>query len=151
VMKAGPRPASASTVSHVSHLRKRCNFPLNSALLQQVHCLYSNKKRGMREEKKTVAVAGQAEPDTPFRRKCRMTWAALIQCVYEVDPLKCPKCGGEMKIVGFIEESSVIERILRRCNLWKEPPMRAPPVERHAQPVLAEPALDYRFFEQNCP
>ena len=35
------------------------------------------KKRGMRKEKKTVAVAGQLEPDTPFQRKCRMTWAAL--------------------------------------------------------------------------
>jgi hypothetical protein len=112
---------------------------------------YSNKKRGMREDKKTVAVAGQAEPDTPFRRKCRMTWAALIKAVYEVDPLKCPKCGGEMKIVGFIEESPVIEKILRHCNLWKDPPMRAPPVVSHAPPVLAEPALDYGFFEQNCP
>jgi len=55
---------------------------------------YSNKKRGMREDKKFLAVAGQAEPDTPYRRKCRMTWAALIKLVYEVDPLKCPRCGG---------------------------------------------------------
>jgi hypothetical protein len=38
---------------------------------------YSNKKRGMREDKKTVAVGGQAEPDTPFRRKCRITWATV--------------------------------------------------------------------------
>jgi len=52
----------------------------------------------MREDKKTVAVAGQAEPDTPFRRKCRIApalsrvyaWAAPIKAVYEVDPLKCP-------------------------------------------------------------
>ncbi|MBN1760535.1 MAG: transposase [Chitinispirillaceae bacterium] len=34
---------------------------------------YSNKKRGMREDKKSAAVDGQAEPDTPFRRKCRIT------------------------------------------------------------------------------
>jgi hypothetical protein len=79
----------------------------------------------MREDKKTVAVAGQAEPDTPFRRKCRMTpvvssvepWAALIKAVYEVDPLKCPKCGGTMKIVGFIEEVATIEKILRHCSI----------------------------------
>ena len=60
-------------------------------------------------------------------------------------------CGGTMKIVGFIEESPVIEKILRHCNLWKDPPMRAPPVVSHAPPVLAEPALDYGFFEQNRP
>jgi hypothetical protein len=74
---------------------------------------YSNKKRGMREDKKTVTVAEEPEPDTPFKRKCRTTWAALIKCVYEVDPLKCPKCGGTMKIVSFIEEARVIEKILR--------------------------------------
>jgi len=42
---------------------------------------YSNKKRGMQEKK--VAAPGQPEPDAAYRRKCRMTWAALIKCVYE--------------------------------------------------------------------
>jgi hypothetical protein len=59
---------------------------------------FSNKKRGMQE--KNVAALGQPEQDTAFRRRCRMTWAALIKCVYEVDPLKCPKCGGEMWFKG---------------------------------------------------
>jgi hypothetical protein len=26
-------------------------------------------------------IPGMPEPDTPYRRKCRMTWAALIKCV----------------------------------------------------------------------
>jgi hypothetical protein len=111
---------------------------------------YSNKKRGMREDKKTGAVGGQAEPDTPFLRTCRMTWAALIKAVYEVDPLKCPKCGGEMKIVGFIEESLVIEKILRHCNLWKEPAPRPPPAKTMGSPVAVGPTLDYAFFARNC-
>ncbi len=36
----------------------------------------------------------------------------MIQQVYEVDPLLCPKCGGTMKIISFIErhQSEVIER-----------------------------------------
>ena len=39
----------------------------------------------------------------------------LIKRVYEVDPLECPKCQGEMKIISFIErrQRDVIERILR--------------------------------------
>ncbi len=43
------------------------------------------------------------------------TWAMLIKRVYEVDPLECPKCGGAMKIISFIErrQREVIERILR--------------------------------------
>lgn len=79
-----------------------------------------------------------------------MTWAALIKCVYEVDPLKCPKCGGTMKIISFIERHlyDVIEKILRHCNLWKEEPPRPPPTE--VVPKLDEPKLDYGFFEQTC-
>jgi hypothetical protein len=76
---------------------------------------YSNKNRGMTEKtKKPVASAlpGMPEPDTVFRRKCRLTWAALIKLVYEVDPLKCPKCSGEMRIVAFIEEKEVVEKII---------------------------------------
>ena len=55
------------------------------------------------------------EADTEYRKKCRMTWAALIKCVFEVDPMKCPKCGGTMKVISFIERhrSDVIEKILR--------------------------------------
>ena len=47
----------------------------------------------------------------------------LIKRIYEVDPLECAKCGGEMKIVSFIErdQKPVIERILRHCGLWQGP------------------------------
>ena len=62
------------------------------------------------------------------------TWAMLIQRVYEVDPLECPCCGGQMKIVSFIErrQADVIERILRHRGLWEGPlrtnaSARAPP------------------------
>jgi hypothetical protein len=100
----------------------------------------------MREKK--VALPGQSEPDTTFGRRCRLTWAALIKCVYEVDPLKCPRCGGEMRIVSFIEEGAVIEKILRHCGLWKEQTPRPPPTA--PPPVLNEPTLDYGFFETTC-
>jgi hypothetical protein len=29
-------------------------------------------------------------------------WAEMIRKAYEVDPLVCPECGGEMKIISFI-------------------------------------------------
>ena len=52
----------------------------------------------------------------------------LIKRVYEVDPLACPHCGGQMKVVAFIEppQAEVIEKILRHCGLWREPNSRAP-------------------------
>ena len=55
----------------------------------------------------------------PSAKQARKRWAALIKKVYEVDPLSCPKCGAEMKIISFIErdQSEVIEQILRHCGL----------------------------------
>jgi len=115
---------------------------------------FSNKKRGMRQKKmpKAQQATGMDEPDTPYRRKQRMTWAALIKAVYEVSPLKCPNCGGTMRIVSFIEkrQSDVVEKILRHCGLWmvaepgrsKEPQPRPPPEEPES---VEEPALDYGF------
>jgi hypothetical protein len=53
-----------------------------------------------------------------------------------------------MRIVGFIEEAAVIEKILRHCNLWKEAP-RPPPIDK-PPPIIEEPTLGYGFFRQNC-
>jgi hypothetical protein len=101
--------------------------------------------------KKAVVVVGQSDPDTAFRRKCRMTWAALIKAVYEVDPLKCQNCGGTMKIVAFIEQKSAVEKILRHCELWKIPQVRPPPGKTPVPlPAPTEAVLDFSFFESNC-
>jgi len=71
------------------------------------------------------------------------TWAMLLKRVFEVDPLKCPHCGGRMKIISFIErrQHEVIERILRHCGLWEGPVRtlaspRAPPRDPDAASEL---------------
>lgn len=50
-------------------------------------------------------------------KEAKQNWARLIQKIYEVDPLICPKCEGSMKIVAFIEELYLIEKILRHLGL----------------------------------
>ena len=42
----------------------------------------------------------------------RRNWARLIQKIYEVDPLICPKCWGAIRIISSIEEPSVIRALL---------------------------------------
>jgi hypothetical protein len=34
-------------------------------------------------------------------------WAEMIRKVYEVDPLLCPSCRGQMSIITFIEDHKV--------------------------------------------
>ena len=110
---------------------------------------YSNKKRGMQEKKKPKVKSPSSgdDPDTPYKKKCRMTWAMLIKAVFEVDPLKCPKCGGTMKIISFIEEEDVIRKILKHCNLWKDSAPRPPPLETPPRKEECEPQCDYSFFD----
>ena len=49
--------------------------------------------------------------------------------MYELNPLACPQCGGEMIVVAFIEppQREVIERILKHCGLWEGSSARPPP------------------------
>ncbi len=54
-----------------------------------------------------------------------------------------------MRIVSFIEQDAVIEKILRHCGLWKAPAPHPPPPEKPPS-VLEEPSLDYQFFERTC-
>ena len=115
---------------------------------------YSNKNRGMRAGKrKKTNNDSRDEPLTEYQLKRRITWAALIKCVYEVDPLECPKCGAEMKIISFIEkrQTDVIEHILRHCGLWKDTIPRSPPqIEKPQMLELEELQYDYTFFDSVC-
>ena len=47
---------------------------------------------------------------------------ALPCAAYEVDPLECTHCGNTMRIIAFIDDAGLIERILRHLNLWDPQP-----------------------------
>jgi hypothetical protein len=41
----------------------------------------------------------------------------MILKVYEVDPMVCLKCGGRMKVVAFLTEVAVVDRIIDHLKL----------------------------------
>jgi len=51
----------------------------------------------------------------------------MIRKVYEVDPLRCPTCGGRMNVISFIEEPKTIDRIIRYLELIFEAERPPPP------------------------
>ena len=69
-------------------------------------------------------------PDPPALKERlnerRRGWAELIRRVYEVDPLRCPRCGAEMRIIAFILDPAVLRRILDHSAAEGSDP-RAPP------------------------
>ncbi len=42
--------------------------------------------------------------------------------IYEVFPLLCPICGGQMRIIAFITHSTDIRQILEHIGAETEPP-----------------------------
>ena len=80
---------------------------------------YSNKSRGMRKKAGTDdEVPALIDSDTS-RKAFRKNWARLIQKIYNVDPMLCLKCSGFMKIISFIEDDEIIEKILRHLGVWE--------------------------------
>jgi hypothetical protein len=93
-----------------------------------------NKSRGLRKKAGTddqVPALIESEIST---KEFRRNWARLIQKVYNLDPLLCPKCLGSMKVIAFIEDEQLVKKILKHLDLWdvkRKPSPRAnsPPTE----------------------
>ena len=79
----------------------------------------------------------------------------MIQRVWEVDPMKCAKYGGQMQVVSFIEahQEDVIRGILKHGGLWQGPlprlpPARPPPTYKRPPPREVQLVLDPEFTRE---
>ncbi|MBP6559395.1 MAG: IS91 family transposase [Burkholderiaceae bacterium] len=104
----------------------------------------------------------QAEPAQPVpvppKRPAHYLWAVLIARIYEVFPLLCPKCGGQMRLIAFVTEGMQIRKILDHIGVDAEPPhiapARGPPLwddcdAQTVEGVAVEP--DWDLAEQPAP
>jgi len=114
-----------------------------------------------------VADAGAAaQPEPPAKPKPRppshYLWAALIARIYEVFPLICPMCGGQMRIIAFITFSADIHKILEHIGVEPEAPRitlaRGPPLwdefgaqESQEQGESVEALPDWDMVSQSAP
>ena len=97
--------------------------------LVRYHGYYSNRSRGARrlvDNSNDVAESIRIdEPPADNRRTAN--WARLIQKVYEIDPLKCTRCGATMRIIAVIDDAGVVERIRKHLSVWDpQPETRSP-------------------------
>ncbi len=94
----------------IHSLQRVTHIPNKGEQMVRYYGYYSNKSRGMRKkagiDDQVPALAESAVSSTAFRRN----WARLIQKIYQIDPLLCPKCQGPMKIISFIEDELLIKK-----------------------------------------
>ena len=95
------------------------HIPSHYEALIRYYGYYANAARGKR---KKLGLEDQLQikiiDDAPDKKTCRKSWARLIYQVYEIDPLQCPKCGAQMKIIAFILEREEVIRILKHLAMW---------------------------------
>jgi hypothetical protein len=103
---------------------------------------YSNVCRGQRKKSHTDGLVPSILQREESPKGYLKNWARLIQKIYEVDPLTCPKCRGPMRVISFIEDQAVIEKILKHLGLWQVKP-RPPPWIAKTPPLFTEPHIDY--------
>jgi hypothetical protein len=105
--------------------------------------LYANAHRGKVRQANCIPVAlGMIEEGpAPLTSK---GWAEMVRRVYEVDPMICPRCGGRMKVVAFLTEHAVVDRMVRHLELTfvAEKPPPAYPFEQVAL-MAAEESGEY--------
>ena len=97
---------------------------------------YANAARGKRrkvdEEEPASTRPTPEDTNDAFNRQSRLSWAKLIKRVYEVDPLLCPFCGADMRVLTFITDFATARAIRRSLKLpaqEPEPLAHGPPHE----------------------
>jgi hypothetical protein len=69
----------------------------------------------------------------------------MIRKVYEVDPLLCPRCGGKMKVIAFLTDYPVVDRIIHHLKLTFVAD-RPPPPHIAYQEVLMAAETPAEYF-----
>ena len=131
---AGPFAGAEETFDPLDFLaRVIMHIPAPRRHLVRYYGAYSNAARGRRRRASEIGSrdelhateTGASDLDA---KTLRRRWATLIKRVYQVDPLICPACGAEMRIIAFIVDPDVVDAILRHISPPSaHQPSRAPP------------------------
>ena len=113
----GPAGAELETMDYLEFIaRVVSHIPDKGQVMVRYYGLYANDHRGkVRKASRVPVVLGMIEEEPPAILS--KGWAEMIRKVYEVDPLVCPRCGGRMKVVAFLTEPAVVDRIIRHLEL----------------------------------
>ena len=104
---------------------------------------YSCRVRGKRAKlirvKSDTENTGIPEPtSTPSK-----TWAACMKKILEINPLECPKCKADMRIVAFLTDNREIKKIMDNLGIpGPEPPKKIPVTK---QPDEFDPQIDISY------
>jgi len=119
------------------------HIPDKGQVTVRYYGLYANAHRG-KVRKASLGSSPLRVVEEELRPIPSKGWAEMIRRVYEVDPMVCPQCGGTMKIIAFLTDYAVLDRIIGHLKLSFVAD-RPPPTHLAYQEVLmaAEAGSEY--------
>jgi len=129
------------------------HIPDKGAQMIRYYGLYSNKRRGCARKANPAGAVPwpKSSPPPPVKLPARK-WRDLIRQAWHTDPLQCPVCQQQMRLIAVIDDPPVVEKILRHLNLWcgpahfapaRPPPSRDPPEPDPDFPIDPDPLPNY--------
>jgi len=107
------------------------HIPNKFSQLSRYFGFYSNKSRGLRAKAEQVEqTPGTAEVNDKEginiidvsqyqpKKVPSLSWCDCIKKIWKQDPLICPECAQQMRIISFIVSPTTIRKILKYLDLW---------------------------------
>jgi hypothetical protein len=120
-----------------------CQIPRSYESLTRYYGYYSCRARGKRNKQaQQEQLNAQTSEELPARPSS--SWAACIKKVFEINPLECPKCKSQMRIVAFLHDSHEISKIMQSLGIEKSrPPPPIPDYSSHDESMFRDYIPNY--------
>lgn len=124
--------------------RVTSHIPDKGQVMMRYYGLYVNAHRG-KIKKASLSPSALRIVEEELWRIPSKGWAEMIRKVFEVDPMVCPKCGGKMRVIAFLTDFSVVDRIINHLKLTFVAE-RPPPPRVAYQELLMAAEADSEYF-----
>jgi hypothetical protein len=116
--------------------RVTSHIPDKGQVTVRYYGLYANVHRGKVKKASQVPVA-LGMIDEELRPTPSKGWAEMIRKVYKIDPMICPRCGGQMKVIAFLTDYAVVDRIINHLKLTFVAERPPPPQVAYQEVLMA--------------
>ncbi len=118
------------------------HIPDKGQVTVRYYGLYANAHRGKIQSRHKAFPLRMVEQQLrPIPSK---GWAEMIRKVYEVGPMVCPQCGGTMKVISFLTDYAVVDRIIDHLKLTFVADKPPPPHLAYQEVLMAvETSAEY--------
>jgi hypothetical protein len=121
------------------------HIPNRGESLTRFYGPYSSRSRGERKKREKLKAAALQEaviePVAEPKKKPSLSWAECMKRVYEIDPLECPRCKSQMRIIAFVRDQKEIEKIMDSMGVARA--QAPPPIPKYVEPESFDVETEY--------